>query len=56
MAERSQKRLLVLANLNLNYGRLSPLALEVMFLAAEGQLDYHPMAGAEDAQNRSECR
>ena len=27
-----------------------------MFLAAEGQLDYDPMAGAEDAQLRSECR
>ena len=56
LAERGQRRLLVLTNLNLNHGRLSPLASEEMFFAAEGQLDYHPMAGAEDAQLRSECR
>ena len=53
MAERGQKRLLVLANLNLHHGRLSLLAWDGMFLAAEEQLDYHPMAGAEDAQLRS---
>ena len=56
MAERGQKRLLVLANLNLHHGRLSLLAWDEMFLATEGQLDYRPMAGAEDAQLRSECR
>ena len=36
MAERGQKRLLVLANLDLHHGRLSLLALDDMFLAAEG--------------------
>ena len=56
LAERGQERLLMLANLNLHHGRLSLLAWEDMFFAAEGQLDYHPMAGAEDAQFRSECR
>ena len=56
MAEVGQKRLLVLANLNLHYGRLGLLAWDDMSLAAEGQLDYHSMAGAEDAQLRSECR
>ena len=56
MAGRGQKRLLKLANLDLHHGRLSLLAWEGMFLTAEGQLDYHPMAGAEDAQLRSNCR
>ena len=56
MAERGQKRLLMLANLNLHHGRLSLLAWDDMFLAAEGQLDHHPMAKAEDPRLRAECR
>ena len=56
MAERGQKRLLMLANLNLHHGRLSLLAWDGMFLAAEGQLDHHPMAKAEDARLRTGCR
>ena len=34
LAERGQKRLLVLANPNFHYGRLSPVAWEKMFLVA----------------------
>ena len=56
LAERGQKRLLMHSNLNLHHERLSLLVWENMFFAAEGQLDYHPTAGAEDAQLRSECR
>ena len=56
MAERGQKRLLILANLNLHHGQLSLLSWDDIFLAAEGQLDHYPMAGAEDAKLRSECR
>ena len=46
----------MLVNLNPHHGRLSLLAWEDMYLAAEGQLDYHPMAGVEIAQLLSECR
>ena len=56
MAERGQKRLLMLANLNLHHGRLSPLAWEDMFLAVEGQLDFHPIPKAKAAESRAECR
>ena len=56
LAERFQKRLLVLANLDLHHGRFSPLAWEDTFFAAEGQLVYHPIARAEDAQLHSGCR
>ena len=43
MAEREQKRLLLLANRSLNFGRLRMTGWQDMFFAAEAQLDYHPM-------------
>ena len=51
LAERGQKRLLVLAYLNLHHGRLSLLAWEEMFIAAEGQLDFHCMPQANSNSN-----
>ena len=56
LVERGQKRLLVLANLNLHHGRLGLLAWEGMLFAAGGQLGFHPMPQAEATELRSECR
>ena len=55
-AERGQKRLLVLANLNLHYGHLGLVAWEEMFFTAQGQLDFHSMPNAEALMLRTECR
>ena len=55
-AKRGQKRLLVLINFNLHYSRLSPLAWEGMFFAAEGQPGFHPMPAAEAPELRTGCR
>ena len=56
LAERGQKRLLVLASPDLHYGRLSPVAWENLFFAAQGQLDFHPVLSAEALKLRTECR
>ena len=48
LAERGQKKLLMLCNLNLHYGRLSSKEWEEMLLAAEGQLDHHPIPQSGD--------
>mmetsp|Transcript_21593 Transcript_21593/g.48809 ORF Transcript_21593/g.48809 Transcript_21593/m.48809 type:complete len:237 (+) Transcript_21593:479-1189(+) len=55
LAERGQKRLLVLANPSLHYGRLSLVAWEDMFSAAQSQLDFHPMPEAEVSELRTKC-
>ena len=43
LAERGQKELLILCNLNLHYGRLSLKLWKDILFAAEGQLDHQPM-------------
>ena len=43
MAVRGQKLLLLLANRNLHLGRLGIVGWQDMFLAAEAQLDFHPV-------------
>ena len=56
LAERGQKRLVVLANPNLHSGRLGLVAWEDMFFAAQGQLDLQLLPGAETPGPRTECR
>ena len=56
LAERGQKKLLMLCNLNLHYGRLSLKGWEGMLLAAEGQLDLHSMPRSRDPKLRSASR
>ena len=43
LAERGQKRPLILCNLNTHNGRLSMKGWDEMLFAAEGQLDRHPI-------------
>ena len=50
--ERGQKKLLMLCNLNLNYGRLSLKGWEDMLFEAEGQLDHHPVSLSRDSSLR----
>lgn len=56
MAERGQKRLLLFANLSLHFGRLSMEGRKGMFLAAEAQLDFHPMPRSAVPALRDICR
>ena len=56
LAERGQKKLLMLCNLKLHYGRLSLKLWEDMLFAAEGQLDNHPMPRSLDPNLRSVSR
>ena len=53
LVERSQKKLLMLFNPNLHYGRPSPKEWEDMPFAAEGQLDHHPMPQSRDPTQRA---
>ena len=48
LAERGRKKLLVLCNPNLHYGRLNLKGRKKMLFAAEGQLDHHPMPQSSD--------
>ena len=52
LAERGQKKLFMLCNLNLHYGRLSLKLWEDMLFAAEGQLDHRPMPRSHDPNLR----
>ena len=56
LAERGQKKLLMLRNLNLHYGRLSLMGWEDMLFAANGQLDHHPMPRALAPAQRTVSR
>ena len=56
LAERGQKRLLMLCSPDLHYGRLSLKGCEVMLFVAEGQLDNHPMTHSHDPAQSSVSR
>ena len=58
MAERGQKRLLLLVNLNLHFGRLGKAGWQglCVFPAAEAQLDFHPMPWSAVPGLRDMCR
>ena len=53
LAERSQKKLLMLCDLNRHYGPLSLKGWGGMLFAAEGQLDHHPMPKTSDPAQRA---
>ena len=56
IAERGKKKLLMLCNHNLHYGRLSPSVFEGILFAAEGQLDHHPIPQSRDPTQRAVSR
>ena len=56
LAECGQKKLLMLCNLILHYGRLSLKLWEDMFFAAEGQLDDYSVPRSLDPNPRSVSR